>query len=131
MREQPLLFFACVELLISLGLAWLGVATMYLRVPPLPRVFKRPNYIIKAHIDYLLMALLLMAFHGIGVPLPAWVVVCAIAGSLANPLLFLVLAAIEQPDYSPFRWLGITSTVGFLLTTLGFGGAAVVVLAGM
>jgi len=128
MREHPLLFFACVEIIISLGLAWLGVATMYLKVPPLPRVFPRPVYIIKSHIDFLLMALLLIAFHLIAVPLPGWIVVCAIVGSFSNSSMFIVLAAVEKPDFSPFKPLGIIGTASFILTTLGFGGAAVTVL---
>jgi hypothetical protein len=131
MTEQPLLYFACVEILISLALAWLGVAVMYLRVPPLAGLFKRPTYIIKAHIDYLLMALLLMAFHAAAPPLPGWIIVCAIAGSLTNPLLFIALAIMEKPDYSAFRPFGMLSSACFLLTTLGFGGAAVTVLVGM
>ena len=131
MTEQPLLYFACIELILSLALAWRGVAVMYLRVPPLPKIFKRPPYVIKAHIDYLLMALLLMAFHAAAPPLPGWIIVCAVAGSLTNPLLFIALAMMEKPDYSALRPFGMLSTASFILTTLGFGGAAVAVLAGM
>jgi len=128
MSEHPLLFFACIEIIVSLALAWLGVATMYLKLPPLPQVFRRPMYLIKSHIDFLLMALLLIAFHLIAVPLPGWIVVCAVIGSFTNSSLFLVLAVLEKPDFSPFKPLGMAGTISFLLTTASFGGAAMVVL---
>ena len=95
---------------------------------PLARVFPRPHYIIKAHIDYLLMALLLFAFYLIALPLPDWVVGCMLLGSATNPLLFLALAmrnTSHMPATSP---LAVASVASFVVTTAGFGGAAVMIL---
>lgn len=113
------------ELLVSLALAWLGAFTMYLRPALLTRAFPRPMYLIKTHIDFLLMALLLWAFYLLAVPLPAWVIACAIIGSLTNPMLFMVLAINPQPNMNPLGPLGMSTVVSFLVTTAGFGGAGV------
>ena len=128
MSSHPLLFFACLELLVSLALAWLGVATLHLRLAPLTRFFPRPMYIIRAHIDFLLMALLLIAFHLLGYAYPGWIIVCAIIGSITNASLFIVMAAQQQRDIKAFEPMGMLSTASFTITTLGFGGLAVSVL---
>ena len=116
------------ELLVSLTLAWLGAFTMYLRPPLLTRLFPRPMYIIKTHIDFLLMALLLFAFYLLAVPLPGWIIACTIIGSVSNPFLFIVLAVNQQPDMSPTGLLGIGTVLSFLIATAGFGGAGLVLL---
>lgn len=119
---------AATELILSLALAWLGVLALYVRPPALTQIFPRPVYIIKAHIDYLLMSLFLFVFFLLHVPLPGWIVGCAIVGSLTNPLLFLVLAMYQQPDMRATSPIGAASVLSFIITTLGFGGTAVVVL---
>jgi len=119
---------ASLELLISLALAWLGVLALYVKPPFLARLFPRPVYIIKSHIDYLLMSLFLYAFYLLGVPLPGWVIACAILGSVTNPLMFLVLATQTAPDMRSTSLLGMVSVASFIITTLGFGGVAVLVL---
>lgn len=119
---------ASIELLISLALAWLGAFTMYLRPPLLVRMFPRPMYLIKTHIDFLLMALLMFAFYLMAAPLPGWVIVCVIVGSLTNPALFMVLAIYPNPDMKPLGPLGISTVVSFIVATAGFAGAAITIL---
>src|SRR5690242_12953316 len=92
---------ASAELLFSLFLAWLGAFALYLKPPILNRIFARPFYLIKTHIDFLLMSLLMFAFYVVGVPLPGWVITCTILGSITNPALFLVLAVDANPNMSP------------------------------
>lgn len=123
-----LLAAAAGELLLSLALAWLGAFTLYLRPAFLTRLFPRPMYLIKTHIDFLLMALLMMAFYFTGVALPGWVVACVIIGSLTNPALFMVLAVNPSPNMSALSPLGISTVVSFLIATAGFGGAAWLIL---
>lgn len=115
------------DLIVSLALAWLSVAALHVRPAWTAARFPRPHYLVKAHIDYLLMSLLLYVFFLLAVPLPAWTVACMVLGSIANPLLFVVMAAVPQPDTRPGAPIGIASLVSFAVTTAGFGGAAVLV----
>ena len=89
-----------------------------------------PNYqyLLKAHIDYLLMTGLLLLFfllfaHFHVTPSPVVVLAMSI-GSFMNPLGFLALAmkpGIRQHPASPF---GVVMTGSFTLTTIGYAGAA-------
>lgn len=119
---------ASVALIVSLALAWLATTVMYIKPPWLTRRFPRPQYLVKSHIDYLLMSLLLYVFFLLGVPLPGWMIACTIIGSATNPLFFILFAAMPQPDLRPHAPIGIASTISFIITTAGFGGAAVLVI---
>ncbi len=117
-----------IEMLLSLALAWLGVFALYIRPPFLTRLFPRPVYIIKAHIDYLLMALLLFAFFSLRVHQPGWLVVCAIIGSITNPLMFAMLATRKTSDMPATSPMGLLSVASFIITTIGFGGFSIRIL---
>jgi len=117
-----------IEMLLSLALAWMGVLVLYIRPPFLTRYFPRPFYIIKAHIDYLLMALLLFVFFSLRVHQPGWLVVCALIGSITNPFMFIVLATRKTSDMPTTSPMGLFSLASFILTTIGFGGFSVRIL---
>ena len=119
---------ASAELLVSLALAWLGAFAMYLKPPILTRIFTRPFYIIKTHIDFLLMSLLLFTFYLLAVPLPTGIIACTIIGSITNPMLFLVLAVNANPNMAPTGPLGMFTVVSFLIATAGFGGTGLLLL---
>ena len=53
-------------ILISLALAWLATAVRIMQIPALKSYFPSSDNIVKSHIDYLLMALLLIAFYLLG-----------------------------------------------------------------
>ncbi|MFM1921913.1 MAG: hypothetical protein RLZZ303_3547 [Candidatus Hydrogenedentota bacterium] len=120
-----LLYAASAELLVSLALAWLATTVMYLKPAWLTPRFPRPQYLVKSHIDYLLMSLLLYVFYLLNPPLPAWMIGCAVIGSASNPFFFILFAMNDKPDLRPQAPLGMASTASFVLTTLGFGGAAI------
>jgi hypothetical protein len=86
------------------------------------------QYLLKSHIDYLLMTGLLMVFFLLFAHFqvsPSSVILMAMSiGSLLNPLGFLVLAikpTLRQHPSTPF---GAIMAVSFVLTTIGYGGAA-------
>jgi hypothetical protein len=92
------------------------------------KLFPNYQYLLKAHIDYLLMTGLLMLFfllfaHFRVTPSP--IVVLAICiGSVMNPAGFLALAIkpdLRQDPTSPF---GVVMTGSFTMTTIGSAGAA-------
>lgn len=113
-------------LLITLVLAWCvaGVRSSAF----MKAVFPNYQYLLKAHIDYLLMTGLLMIFfllfnHFRVSPSPV-VVFTMCMGSFMNPIGFVALAikpTLRQHPTSPF---GAIMTGSFTLTTIGYAGAA-------
>jgi hypothetical protein len=112
--------------MITLGLAWClaGVrASAFMKT-----LFKNYQYLLKAHIDYLMMTGLLMVFfllfsHFRVLPSPL-VVFSMCVGSLMNPVGFIALAI--KPDLSqrPTSPFGAIMTGSFALTTIGYAAAA-------
>ncbi len=92
------------------------------------KLFPNYQYLLKAHIDYLLMTGLLLIFYllfaSFGVSPSHAVLVAMSVGSLMNPVGFLALAIkpdIRQTPTSPF---GAVMAGSFTLTTFGYLGAA-------
>lgn len=90
----------------------------------LRRLLPGQSFLLRSHIDYLMMTLFLFAFAALGATPPIWMAWLAVAGAAYNPLLFLVLA--RRPDWHqhPSRGYQIAATLGFVATTVGFGGTA-------
>ena len=93
--------------------------------------FPSYHYLLKAHIDYLMMTGLLFIFsllftHFRLTP-PPLIVVAMSVGSLVNPAAFLALAIKPDLPQRPASVFGATVSFGFVVTTIGYGGAAWVV----
>lgn len=115
-------------ILISIAIGWLIIAKKYLSLEICKRLIRDDNKLVKAHIDYVMMALILFSFFLIGVDLPFPVIVLACAGALADPALFIFLSLkpnVNKKIGSPFS---VISTVTFLITTVGIGGAAFLII---
>ena len=92
------------------------------------KVFPNYQYLLKSHIDFLMMTGLLFVFfllfaHFRLTP-PAFVVVAMSAGSVGNPLGFLALAIKPDLPQRPTSVFGAVMVGSFMLTTIGYGGAA-------
>jgi hypothetical protein len=89
------------------------------------------QYLLKAHLDFLMMTGLLfvffLLFRQLGVTPPAFVVVAMSVGSLGNPLGFLALAFKPDMSQRPVSPFGVIIVGSFTMTTIGYGGAAWVV----
>ena len=90
--------------------------------------FPSYQYLLKAHIDFLMMTGLLFVFfllfaHFQLAP-PAFVVIAMSVGSLGNPLGFLALAIKPAMSRRPASAFGAIMAGCFSLTTVGYGGAA-------
>ncbi|MEH3133316.1 MAG: hypothetical protein PGN27_25455 [Mycolicibacterium neoaurum] len=93
-----------------------------------PEAMKRlgivsPRRIMQAHLDYIMMGVILIAV-GLAVPqLAAWVATLVVLGTLLNPTLFLPMAFNEKvTSTTTFK---IVSLVSFVATSVGLVGAAV------
>jgi hypothetical protein len=116
-------------LTIALILAWclVGVRTTGF----MKRWFPSYQYLLKSHIDYLMMTGLLfiffLLFTHFQVTPPALIVVGMCVGSLVNPGAFLALAIKPDLPQRPASVFGAMVSCGFVVTTIGYGGAAWVV----
>ncbi len=132
MTADLIVIVALCCLLISLGLAWLASLILYARLATLKRIFPASHQLIRAHIDFLLMSMLLVMFYylgqAFGVEYPAWTIALLCIGAVYNPLGFIVLAI--KPDMANPKTSGekLRILLGFLPATLGFGGASLLVL---
>ncbi|MBN8222884.1 MAG: hypothetical protein J0L53_18365 [Spirochaetes bacterium] len=125
---EILLKSGAVFLIVSLALAWLLVAVKFLGL--FTQIFTNQKYLLSAHIDYILMAILNWLVYQVvgnaqGSEIMAYLIV---AGSALNPLLFLIMSVKPDIKKSPFSPFGMFSSFSFLLTTAGYGWAAWVML---
>lgn len=113
-----------VLILLSTAIGWVIIARKYLSLGFVEKVIRDDKKLVKAHIDYVTMALILFAFFLIGENLPQPLIILACAGALTDPALFIFLSVrpgINRKIGSPFS---IISTIVFLTTTIGIGGSA-------
>lgn len=119
-----LLRVACISLLIALVLAWCLVFTGELmKIRFFTELFVNRDALLSAHLDFLMMTMLLLGFHATKVPLPAHVCWPMGIGSITNPASFL-LAAVGLFNTPVLVFIGIS----IILTTIGYGMAAIIVL---
>jgi hypothetical protein len=128
MRIAFLLSFAGLCLAIALMLAWwLGITLFYSKGMLAGLIVERAD-IIRAHIDYLMMAMFLfifaLLFRQYTVKPPIWVIAAACYGAFFNPLGFLIrgitpkAAAAVPAVYDPH--FPLPAAITFTLTTIGF-----------
>lgn len=117
-----------VAMTLALLLAWALTAVRYLKSPLATRVFRGSADLRRAHIDYLMMAGLLWGVAALagqlGVILPGWLQGCLVVGSFSNPAGFVVLAVRPEIPRTPTSLFGATVALSFVVTTIGYGGAA-------
>lgn len=77
---------------------------------------------IRAHVDYALMALFGLGFYGAanaaGIELHYFACVCVAIGGFTNPTVF-VIAAFDPDFWNKTKWK-VYSAISFALTTIGF-----------
>lgn len=118
-----LLRTAAITLIIGLILAWCLVFTIPMKIPYFLQIFKDTDALLSAHLDFLMMTMLLLGFYASKIPLPSYVVWPMALGSIGNPTLFL-FGALELK----FSLMPIIVLSSILLTTIGYGLASIKVL---
>ncbi len=128
---MPLLISTgCVLVLISLAEAWL--LTLCRAYPHAMRRFiPNDRDLLRSHIDYILMALLLFAFALLRPSYPLWIAVPMCIGAFTNPLAFIMTALVPKWHQERPKAFSAFVLLSFVLTTLGFGGAALLLIAGL
>ena len=113
-------------MMLALVLAWCLAGVRSSRF--MKRCFPNPQYLLKAHLDFLMMTGLLFVFFLLFGQLrlapPAVVVMAMSLGSVTNPTGFLALAIRPTLQQTPTAPFGVLMVLSFTATTIGYGGAA-------
>lgn len=117
-----LLRVACISLLIALVLAWCLSLSLGLRLPFLLEIFKDTDRLLSAHLDFLMMTMLLLGFYHLKIPFPPAARWGMAIGSITNPTVFLIQAmspTLASPLFLVFIYTSITvTTVGYALAAI-------------
>jgi hypothetical protein len=81
---------------------------------------------VRAHIDFALMALFCLGFYAVKVPLPVVACWLMVIGGLTNPGVFIVAAF--DPDFWNKQVWKVYTALSFAITTIGFGWISVSLL---
>jgi hypothetical protein len=111
-------------ILLSIVSGWLIIAKKYLSLGLIERTIHDDGKLVKAHIDYIVMSLILFVFFFTGINLPFPVILLSCAGAFANPSLFIFLSVRPDVNKKIGSTFSVISTVTFLITTAGIGGGA-------
>lgn len=117
-----LLRTAGITLLIALVLAWCLTFTKALKVPFFVELIKSYDMLLSAHIDFLMMTMLLLGFYASRIALPKSVQWPMAIGSITNPGLFVVGAILGGFEYPVLMAIVFIS---FSLATYGYGMGAI------
>jgi hypothetical protein len=111
---------------LALVLAWCLAGVRSSRF--VKRCFPNPQYLLKAHLDFLMMTGLLfvffLVFEHLRLTPPMAIVVAMSVGSMGNPSGFLALALKPDLPQKPASPFGAVMVLSFTSTTVGYGGAA-------
>ncbi len=119
---------ACVTALITT--AWLMTLAKWFPIKAVDRFVVDYKTMIRAHVDYALMALFGAAFYGAGVDLPVIACWCVAVGGFSNPTVFTI-AAFDPNFWNKKIWRVYTalsftvSSVGFLWIAYAFAAHAI------
>ena len=113
-------------MMLALVLAWCLAGVRSSRF--VKKCFPNPQYLLKAHLDFLMMTGLLfvffLLFEHLRLTPPTAIVVAMSLGSVGNPSGFLALAVRPELPQRPATPFGALMVLSFTATTVGYGGAA-------
>jgi hypothetical protein len=107
---------ACITALITS--AWLMTFAKWFPIGAVDAFVVDYKTMIRAHVDYALMALFGLGFYATGIELPVIACWCVAIGGFTNPTIFTI-AAFDPNFWEKKRWK-IFSALSFVLTTIGF-----------
>lgn len=120
-----LLRVGMVSLLIALVLAWCLIFVGLMRLDFAVSTFHHVDKLLSAHLDFLMMTMLLFGFYCVKAPLPVFVRWPMAIGSITNPTCFLIESVF--PEHPP-GWFVPFAMISVSLTTIGYGMASILLL---
>ncbi len=129
MVNEYLVIVGSISLILALVEAWMLVSVFSNPGKGLSILIPGSQDLLKSHIDFLLMSLLLFVFYLLfshfQIKAPALVILAMCLGAIGNPTLFLVRAIKPEWKENPSTSFRLMMPVSCLLTTAGFLGAAI------
>lgn len=107
---------ACITALIVS--AWLMTFAKWFPIPGVDAFVVDYKTLIRAHVDYALMALFGLGFYGSGVELPVIACWCVAIGGFTNPTIFTI-AAFDPNFWEKSHWK-IYTALSFFVSSVGF-----------
>lgn len=114
---EILLVGAVIMILAVLASAWLMTFAKWFPIEGIDGKFDYKT-MIRAHVDFALMALFCLGFYATKVPLPVLACWLVVIGGIANPCVFVV-AALDPSFWEKSHWR-VFSLASFIITTIGF-----------
>jgi hypothetical protein len=111
-----------ITLLIALVLAWCLVLGKGYKLPAVVAVFANNDKLLSAHLDFLMMTMLLFGFYCTRIPLAAFVVWPMAIGSVTNPTVFLIQSLGPHSHLTELRVFVLGS---ISITTAGYALGAI------
>ena len=108
---------ACISALIFS--AWLMTFAKWFPIKGIDEMIPDYKTLIRAHVDYALMALFGLGFYGIGIDLNVFGCWCLAIGGFSNPTVF-VIAAFDPENFWKKPIVKIYTAISFIITTIGF-----------
>lgn len=116
---EILLIGAVIMIVTALASAWLMTFAKWFPIQGIDGDFLTDyKTLIRAHVDFVLMALFCLAFYAIKVPLSVTACWLVVIGGITNPCIFVVAAFDTQFWEKPF-WRVYTA-LSFAVATVGF-----------
>ncbi|PPD12629.1 hypothetical protein [Methylophilus sp.] len=130
-EHRMLLSGAALWLLMALLLAWCMVGLNF-GVAPLKTIFAgKFTRLLQAHIDFLLMTVLILGIAASRVRLPWTVRWAMVIGAFTNSSLFLLMSifpSLDNPELPPPMLFQVYLFASLITTSYGFGKASVLIL---
>lgn len=116
---EILLIGAVIMIFAVLASAWLMTFARWFPIPGIDGGFlKDYKTMIRAHIDFALMALFCLGFYGTKVELPVTACWLLVIGGITNPCVFVVAAF--DPEFWNKTFWRVYSAASFVVATTGF-----------
>lgn len=107
---------ACITALITS--AWMMTFAKWFPIKGMDEFIVDYKTLIRAHVDYALMALFGLGFYGLGIDLPVIACWCIAVGGFSNPTIFTI-AAFDPNFWSKPFWRVYTA-LSFVVSSIGF-----------
>lgn len=119
-------------LLVSILEGWIMALIRYMKIGSLKKVFPGYQYLVRSHVDYAIMAGLLLGIYlvlaNMNIFISETAIVALIIGALYDPFGFLLQAVKPGIAESDSRIMKIIILLGFVPATYGFGAVAMAII---
>lgn len=123
---------ACICLFISIIEGWVIAFMRYLKIKTLQKIFPGYRYLVRSHVDFVLMAALLFSIFcivsAISITISKPAIIALIVGALYNPAGFILQAVNPKIADGDSLLIKSAALLGFVPATYGFSSVCLTVI---